>query len=325
LYRALVAGRRTVLPEPELRFADIAVWERDRLQSDAYRLQLEYWSRQLAGPLPMLALPVDHDGPIDGPAQGARKSVLVTAAAAGRFRDTCHRHSATLFMGYLAAWQALLHWWCGQDDVIVGVPAGYREHRQTTEVVGFLVNSVAIRTRFAGCTTFTDVLTQVRDTAIASYANQDVPFDRIVEELRPTRRMSDSAPIFRAWFVLHDVPKPPWDLPGVTATPLDAHFLLAVHDIKLSLVEKEGGIEGGIDYRTALFDPPTIARLSRCFIALIEQIAGTPNITLTELTRALNALEERNRGLAGPEPSARAAWPSVKAGRVLIRSQIDGS
>ena len=324
LYRALVSGREPVLPEPELRFADIAIWEQEQLRSGAYDAQLAYWTRQLGGALPALALPTDRASRPADVAEGAREAFFLDAATALRFKDLCHRHGATLFMGYLAAWQTLLHWWCDQDDIVVGAPSGSREHRQSAGVVGFLVNSLAVRTRFGDGLDFGDLLRQVRDAAVAAYANQDAPFDRIVEALQPRRHGLDSAPIFRAWFVLHHVPMPAWDLPGVSVEPSDARFLLAVHDIKLSLIEKDGGVEGGIDYRTALFEPASIAVLRRCFAALVETVGAAPGIALSELARTLDETWDHARRPAKSNHDTKTAWDFTKARRVTIRNEADG-
>jgi non-ribosomal peptide synthetase component F len=226
-------------------------------------------------------------------------------------------------MGLLAAWQALLGWWCGQDEVIVGVPAANRADRELADTVGFLVNSLPIRTRLPADARFADLVAAVRATTLAAYANHEVPFDRIVEELRPQRRAAESAPVFRAWFVLHDLSAPAWDLPGVAAAPLDARFLLAVHDIKLSLAPGDDGLEGGIDYRTSLFDPATVERLCDCLLALLEAVAAEPEVTLSALAGVLDAAW---RPLRPPPPAATATTPGGRLRRaqpVIARSPTD--
>ncbi|UWU92925.1 non-ribosomal peptide synthetase/type I polyketide synthase [Bradyrhizobium sp. CB1015] len=321
LYRSLISGSEPAPAVSTLRFSDIAVWEQEQLQSDTYREQLAYWAQQLHAP-PLLALPTDRASASSERPEGSREPVVIQAMIASRFKDTCRRNGATLFMGYLAAWQTLLHWWCRQDDIIVGVPSGHREHPQTAEVIGFLVNSLAMRTRFAAGIDFAGLLGAVRETAVAAYSNQGVPFDRVVEQLRPKRGMSESAPVFRAWFVLHDVPMPAWELPGISVSAIDAEFLLAVHDIKLSIIEKNGAMEGGIDYRTTLFEASTINRLRRCLVALIETVAASPNIPISKLARTLE--ETWALADAGADVKSRRRWGSVKAQRITIRTEANG-
>lgn len=324
LYRAFLGGEPPTLDEPALRFGDFAIWEQEQLRSGAYRAQIEYWSRQLNGPLPVLALPTDRCSPPAGAADGARVAFVVEASTAQTFKNVCQRRGATLFMGLLAAWQTLLHWWCDQDDIVVGVPSANREHSQLTNVVGFFVNSLAMRTRFDDDMSFAELLGRVRETAVDAYANQDVPFDRLVEDLRIDRRASETAPVFRAWFVLHNVPRPPWLLPGIDVATLDATFLLAVHDIKLSIVEQDAAFDCGIDYRTSLFGPAKIEGLTRCFMALIESIAVAPNTKLSDLNAILDRAWRRSRRQNPLHRHHDNSRDLKKARRIVARVEADG-
>jgi amino acid adenylation domain-containing protein len=319
LYRASVAGGVAALPALKLGFADVALWEEAQTRAGSFKPQLDYWCRQLASPLPVLALPVEGEIAPDQPISGERIDFMIDAPTTVRFKALCSTQGATVFMGYLAAWTALLQWWCQQRDIIVGVPAGHRAYPQLADTVGFLVNSLAIRTRLCSDPSFTQLLGSVRDTALQAYAHQDVPFDQVVEAVRPARRTSASAPIYRAWFVLHDVPLPDWDLPGVQAELLDARFLLSVHDIKLSLVAQDGGMEGGIDYRTGLFGAATMQRLAHCFGELVALAASRPETTLTALNGALDNLWNGKGADAAPGPSRRRAWSEERAMRVSVK------
>lgn len=319
LYRARVAGGEATLPPMVLGFADVALWEQAQTRAGHFKPQIDYWCRQLAGPLPVLALPVEGEITPDQSIAGERVVLMIDATTAARFKALCNSQGATVFMGYLAAWTVLLQWWCRQHDIIVGVPAGHRAYPQLADTVGFLVNSLAIRTRLAGDLAFTRLLASVRDTALQAYANQDVPFDQVVKAVRPARRASESAPVYRSWFVLHDVPQPDWDLPGVQAELLDARFLLSAHDIKLSLIAKDGGVEGGLDYRTGLFRATTVQRLARCFGELVALVAARPEKPLVALNRALDNLWNSKGAEAAPAASTRRTWSEVRARRVPVR------
>ncbi|MER6561677.1 amino acid adenylation domain-containing protein [Streptomyces sp. NPDC001027] len=308
LYRGANAS---VLPEPGVGYADVALWEAGQADSAEFRRQIDFWRRELAAPLPVLALPTE--GTIDDSEviEGARAPLAVDPAVAAGFRDVCTAERATTFMGYLAAWKVLLQWWCRQQDVVVGVPAGHRAHPQLENTIGFLVNSLAIRTRFTGDPTFTDVLREVREKALEAYANQDVPFDHVVQAVRPERRAGESAPVYRTWFLLEDVPLPDWDLPDVSAEEIDAEFLLSVHDIKLTLVATpEGGMEGGIDYRVGLFAESTVRRLTHCLTELVKLLSTEPDARLSLVNRTLENLWEGKE-----ESRKKRSWNDIRSQR----------
>ncbi|MEU6842766.1 amino acid adenylation domain-containing protein [Streptomyces sp. NPDC046716] len=312
LYRS---GDGSVLPEPEVGYADVAVWEAGQAESGAFKEQIDFWRRQLAAPLPVLALPTEGEIEETGVIEGARAPLTLDPAQATAFREVCTAERATTFMGYLAAWQVLLQWWCRQQDIVVGVPAGHRAHPQLENTIGFLVNSLAIRTRFTGDPTFTEVLKEVRERALEAYAHQDVPFDHVVQAVRPERRAGESAPVYRTWFLLEDVPLPEWDVPGVRAEELEAEFLLSVHDIKLTLVATaDGGMEGGIDYRAGLFSDTTVRRLTRCLRALVTLLSTEPDTPVSRINRTLEDLWEGR-----DEARGQRSWKHVRAQRVSVR------
>ncbi|WP_158578483.1 non-ribosomal peptide synthetase/type I polyketide synthase [Spongiactinospora rosea] len=310
-------GSRSALPAPGVGYADVAVWEAGQSGTGDFKPQIDFWRSRLAAPLPVLALPTD--GQLDGSdvIEGARAALAIDPAVAADFKGVCTAERASTFMGYLAAWKVLLQWWCRQRDIIVGVPAGHRAHPQLENTIGFLVNSLAIRTRFTGDPDFTDVLKEVRERALEAYANQDVPFDHVVQAINPVRRAGESAPVFRTWFLLEDVPPPEWDIPGVRAEELDAEFLLSVHDIKLTLMTTaDGGMEGGIDYRVGLFSESTVQRLTRCLGELVKLLSARPDTKVSVINRTLENLWE------GKEETRRQrSWNEIRAQRVSVRER----
>jgi non-ribosomal peptide synthetase component F len=233
----------------------------------------------------------------------------------------CQSNGATIFMGYLTVWKVLLQWWCRQQDIIVGVPAGHRAYPQLANTVGCLVNSLAIRTRMTSDALFSDILGSVRATALEAYANQEVPFDQVVQALGHVRGKEKLAPVYRAWFVLHDVPVPDWNLAEVRAELLDAYFLLSVHDIKLSLVVKDAAMEGGLDFRTSLFRRTTIQQLAKCLVELVQIVAHTPDKALPELNRAMQDAWNRTKAEAVESDSGRRLWNDVRTRRVPVRQE----
>lgn len=312
LYRS---RNESVLPAPGVHYADVAVWEAEQAESGEFKPQIDFWRSRLAAPLPVLALPTEGEIADSDKIEGARAPFSLDPVVAADFKGVCSAERATTFMGYLAAWQVLLQWWCRQQDIIVGVPAGHRAHPQLESTIGFLVNSLAIRTRFTGDPTFSDVLKEVREGALEAYANQDVPFDHIVQAVRPERRAGESAPVFRTWFLLEDVPLPEWDMPEVAAEEIDAEFLLAVHDIKLTLLATaEGGMEGGIDYRVDLFSDSTVQRLTHCLSELVKLLSIQPDMKMSLVNRTLENLWEGKK-----EARKQRSWKEIQSQRVSVR------
>jgi amino acid adenylation domain-containing protein len=289
-YRALLNGQPLHLPADALNFFDVCCWEQSQIATDAFAAQREYWLKQLGGALPVLALPIVTGEPATG---GQRHVFHITTPVATAFTDLCSALSVTPFMGYMSVWQLVLGWWCHQDDIIVGTPAGHRADPALTNVIGFMVNSLAIRTHLDREQSFTQLAQQVRLTCLDAYINQDIPFDQVVSLLRPRRSDAESSPIYRSWFVLHDVPVPQWDIDGIASRLLDAEFLLDVHDIKLSLVSNSAGVEGGLDYRNGLFAQEDVGMLCDCFVGLVARIVTNTETPLCQLMQWLDTEKAR--------------------------------
>ncbi|WP_052131818.1 hybrid non-ribosomal peptide synthetase/type I polyketide synthase (plasmid) [Vibrio coralliilyticus] len=278
-YRRIIAGEKAHSMPPILQFHDYSVWEQQQLNSPLFKQQLSYWSEQLGQDLPILALPTESE-PYVHREGGKRQAFVLDSALTARFDNLCQQQGITAFMGYMTIWQSLLSWWCQQDDIVVGTPAGHRADPQLTNMIGFIVNSLAIRQRIEEEVSVSQLFKRSKTTCLEAYANQDVPFDRVVQAIQPKRSLQESAPIYRTWFVLHDVPQPSWSLPGIDATLTDAHFLLDVHDLKLSLERRSGMMEGGLDYRCNLFSAQTIQQLCDTFQHLVSWVVAQPTDTL---------------------------------------------
>ncbi len=200
LYSAFATGRRLTLPELRIQYADFAAWQRQRLQGEYLQTQLDYWREHLAG-VPALELPTDRPRPPVATSRGAAHRFTLPASLANSLRVLAHSENVTLFMLLLAVFKVLLHRYSGQDDIIVGSPIAGRVRPELEALIGFFVNSLVLRTALAGNPPFREVLQRVRDTALGAFAHQELPFEKLVEELQPERDLSRN-PLFQVIFQL---------------------------------------------------------------------------------------------------------------------------
>ncbi len=273
-YGAFVEGREPTLASLPVQYADYALWQRERLQGALLDRQLAYWKRQLGG-VATLELPTDRVRPAVPSYQGATLTVELSSALTRGIKEVGRREGATLFMTLLAAYQVLLHRYSGDEDIAVGTPIAGRMHPDLEGLIGFFANTLVLRSDLSGNPSFRQLLAGVRDTALAAYAHQDLPFERLVEELTPTRDLSRN-PLFQASFNLQHVPGASLVLDGVTVghVPLDSQA--AKFDLTLSVYESPAGLHASWNYATDLFDAATITRMARHFQRLLETIVADP-------------------------------------------------
>jgi amino acid adenylation domain-containing protein len=288
---ALYAGRPlSALP---IQYADYARWQRS--WPEAFLAgQLDHWKRQLDG-LATLELPTDRPRP---PVQTFRGGVVhfaVPEALASALRDLARRRGSTLFMTLLAAWQALLGRLAGQADVAVGTPVANRGRSEIEGLVGFFVNMLALRADLAGDPAFEELLGRVRRTALDAYAHQELPFERIVDELRPERDLSRQ-PLVQVMIAFQDAPTVPLDLAGIEAAPLELALPIAKFDLTLSLAGGQGGLSALLEHSADLFDRTTVQRLAGHLVHVLEQVAARPAARLSEI--GLLTPAERHQALA---------------------------
>jgi amino acid adenylation domain-containing protein len=309
LYAALAAGRQPALPELPIQYGDFARWQRRWLQGEVWERQLGYWKEKLGGPLPALELPADRRRPAVQRFRGARLPVALPAAAAARLRQVARERGATLFMALFGGFVALLHRTTGQDDLVVGSVVANRNRAEIEGLIGFFVNSLALRTDASGQPSFARLLGRVREVALGAYAHQDLPFEKLVSELRPERDMSHN-PLFQVVFVLQNAPQAPLELAGLRLAAAAAENHTSIFDLKLELWEAEGGaVRGSIQYDTDLFDAPTIARLAGHFERLVADAADRPERRIGELA----LLGEAERHLLLAEWNGQAQAPALAA------------
>ncbi|WP_437738920.1 non-ribosomal peptide synthase/polyketide synthase [Sorangium sp. So ce1335] len=282
LYVAEAHGGEALLPALPLQYADYAAWQRRWLEAGVLDQQLAYWQGQLAGCPARLELPTDRPRPRVATSNGASISLVIDAALAARLRALANEEGATLFMALLGAYQALLGRYAGQTDVVVGIPIANRQRREIEGLIGFFVNTLALRTRFEDDPTVRELLRRVKEATLEAYAHQDVPFERVVEHVNPERAM-DQTPLFQAMLVLQNAPEAALALPGLAIEPIEREETTAQYDLTLTLTERDQRILGTLCYNTDLFDRSTIEQMGRHLLVLIERMVAAPDARILGL------------------------------------------
>ncbi|HWW73743.1 MAG TPA: condensation domain-containing protein, partial [Pyrinomonadaceae bacterium] len=291
LYTAYIRGEESPLEEPPVQYADYAVWQRAHLSGENLERQLAYWRERLAGAPALLGLPTDRPRPAVQSYRGATLSLVLPAELVAELRRVGQAQGCTLFMTLLAGWQALLSRYAGQEDIVVGTPVANRTRRETEGLIGFFVNTLALRTDCSGDPSFVELLGRVREVTLGAYAHQEVPFERLVEELAPERSLSHQ-PIFQVVFALQNAPRESLRLPGLELSALSGRGVTAKFDLALSLTEGEGGVAGALEYRTDLFDETTAEQLLSHYVLMLETLVANPSGRV-RAARLLGESEER--------------------------------
>jgi amino acid adenylation domain-containing protein len=293
LYEAFDSGRPSPLPELPVQYADFAEWQREELRGDRLGAELAFWRRALNGAPEALELPLDRPRPPVQTYRGTHRPVWVGPELSAGVRKLAKEAGATPFMVLLAAFGALLRRITGQDDLLAGTPVANRRRRELEGLVGFFVNTLVLRVEVAGDPPFRELLGRVRETAQDAYAHQDLPFERLIEELRPERDPSRPV-LFQAMFSLDEAPAAEIDLPGtgLRLRLVDLPSGVAKLDLTLSLVERAGGFSGAVEINTDLFDPATGARWGEHYLTLLAGAVGDPGLELSALP-LLTAAEQQ--------------------------------
>lgn len=282
LYAAYVANRPSPLPELPIQYADFAFWQRQWLQGKELEKQLAYWRRQLAGIPVILELPTDRQRPAIQTFHGAVQPLAFPQELTKGLKTLSRRTGVTLLMTLLAAFQALLFRYTGKEDIVVGMPIANRTRTESENLIGFFVNTLAMRTNFSGDPSFRELLARVREMTLEAYAHQNLPFERLVEDLQPERELSHP-PLFQIAFTLQNAPQEKLSLVDLTLSPLEVENRTAKLDLALFMWEKGNELHGGAEYNTDLFDASTIKRLLEHFQNLLEGIVADPEQRLTRL------------------------------------------
>ena len=282
LYTAYTESREAELPPLAIQYADYAVWQREWLQGNVLQEQIDYWRNQLEG-APALELPTDKPRPASASHQGAVVPFRLSAELTHQLRQVSRRQGVTMFMTLLAAFQVVLSKYSGQDDVVVGTDVANRNRLETEHLIGFFINQLVLRSDLSANPTFEQLLASVRETTLSAYQHQDVPFEKLVEELQPERDLSRS-PLFQVKLVLQNAPRGELRASGVDFGGFGAEHTAAKFDITLSLTEGKGGVAGIAEYSTELFEPTTMLRMLGHLRLVLEQMLSDPQQEVSEIS-----------------------------------------
>jgi amino acid adenylation domain-containing protein len=291
LYAAAVAGRPLgeALPPLPVQYADFSVWQSRRLSGETLAREIEHWREKLAGVPPFLELPTDRPRPPVQTFGGRSLPLWLEPGLTGRLSALALATGTTLFMVLLAGFETLLGIYSGAQDLAVGTPIAGRNRAELEGLIGFFVNSLVLRADLSGDPSFVDLLGRVREDTLSGYTHQDLPFEKLVEEIKPERSRAHS-PIFQVMFALQNVPMGGGsELPGLTMRPLAGSETVAKYDLALSLTEGGEGIKGGsgtggsLEYNVDLFDAPTMVRLLDHWRALLEGVAADSGARLSAM------------------------------------------
>ena len=298
LYQQFTTGRPSGLVELPLQYGDYAIWERERMQGEELQSQLDYW-RQHLDHLQGLALPLDRQRPAVQTFRGAKRTVILPRAI-DRLTELGQSEDATLFMVLLAAFALLLSRYTAQADITVGTVVANRR-AELEPLIGFFANTLVLRLDTSECRSFRELVSHAREVCLGAYAHQDLPFEKLVEELQPERSLSYT-PLFQTLLVMQNVPRAKHDFEGLQLQPLSIEVGAAKFDLTLVAEDFEGDLRCTFEYNTDLFEAATIARLSGQFRTLLEAAAANPDQALASLSLLHDA--ERRELLAkwiGPQ------------------------
>ncbi|MGB8956081.1 MAG: condensation domain-containing protein, partial [Tumebacillaceae bacterium] len=321
LYAAFTQGEPSPLDKLPIQYADYAHWQRDQLQGELMEQQEAYWRGQLAGELPLLQLPTVRPRPEMVTYHGSTAQLTLPAGLVEGLQQLAKREDSTMFMLLLAAWKTLLYRYSGQEDLLVGVPVSNRTRSELEPLIGFFVNTLVIRTDFSASANFLALLQQVRQTVLAAYDNQDIPFDHLVEILLPDRDISRS-PLFQVMFS-YEGTSPKLATAGLEMERIDSEIHTSKFDLSLSMKENGPyGLEAIVEYNTDLFDRLTMERMLANLHTLLQGIADDP----TRLVSDLPILSEQERQIVLVDWNQTASdYPSESSIQQLFEQQAERS
>jgi hypothetical protein len=270
LYGDFLQRKSASMPDLPIQYLDYAGWQRRSLQGAVLDDLLAYWKKQLEN-ISRLQLPTDRPPPTMASCRGARRFFSLSALTTHSLNALSRQENATLFMLLLAAFQTLLHRYTGQTDIVTGTPVAGRPRAEIENLVGFFLNMLVLRINLSGNPTFRQILARTRQTCLDAYAHEDLPFEMLVEELKPERIINQN-PLFQVSFVLQNFPKAPFESSGITAVEMDIDPGIARFDLHIFMTEEENGLQGYFEYNTDLFDPTTIERMVGHFQTLLDGI-----------------------------------------------------
>lgn len=312
LYTAFAAGNPSPLPVVPVQYVDFVHWQRSWLSQERVNTQLSYWKETLHGAPQMLHLPTDRPRPAMQSYNGSVRRFHFDQSLAMKLEEVNRQTEATPFMSLLATFVSLLYIYTGQTDILVGTPVANRHHKALESVIGFFVNTLVLRSRFQPHFTFGDLLAHIRQSALEAFSNQDILFERLVEEVQPERNLSTS-PLFQVMFVLQNTPVYAFELPGVHLELLETEHTTAKFDLTLFITETESAISGWFEYNSDLFDEATIERMIAHFERLLRLVTA-------DIDQPLHGLQ-----LLSPEEITRqlVTWNATECPQPKVKTWLD--
>lgn len=289
LYTAYCQGRNPLLPPLPIQYADFAVWQRHWLQGARLEKQLAYWKTQLQSVRP-LELPTDYPRPPRQSFRGSHVAIQLPSDLSTQIKQLSQKTGVTLFMSLLTAFKILLARYCRQTDIVVGTPIANRMRIELEGLIGFFTNTLVLRSNLTGNPSFIEVLKRVQSVTLDAYANQDTPFEKVVEQIQPERDLSRS-PLFQIMFMLQNVPHHDISMMGLQVEPVPCPTTTAKFDLNFSITETAQGLLCVMEYATDLFEQQTIEQLLRYWQSLLAEIVRAPHLPIHYL--ALMSREEQ--------------------------------
>ncbi|HEY2738868.1 MAG TPA: condensation domain-containing protein, partial [Thermoanaerobaculia bacterium] len=283
LYAAFLGGQPSPLPALAIQYPDFAAWQRRRLSGELLDAELAWWRDRLAGMPPVLELPTDHPRQADRGIRGAERPFWVEAATLSGLMAISRQHETTLFMTLLAGFAAVLQRSTGEDDFAVGTPIAGRTRAELAPLIGFFVNTLVLRTNLTGNPSLIDLLGRVREATLAAYVHQELPFERLVEELAPERDLSRS-PLFQVLFTLENTPEGAIEQPGIELTAEGARTGRAKFELTCTYTHRDDFLRGVLDYSEDLFEGPTMVRMGQHIARLLAGALAEPQRPIAEIS-----------------------------------------
>ncbi|HEY6349914.1 MAG TPA: condensation domain-containing protein [Candidatus Angelobacter sp.] len=295
LYEAYGKGEDPGLPELPVQYADFAIWQRQWLQEEVLERQLAFWRKHLAG-APPLELPIDFPDNTMAGGSGARENFHFGNELTQQLRFLSRHEGATLFMTLLAGFQLMLARYTGQDEIVIGTDIANRTRLETEGLIGFFVNQLVLRGDLSGNPSFREILRRVRTVVLQAHEHQDLPFERLVQELAPERNL-EGTPLFRVKLVLQNMGLSDLALPEISVSEMDLQEMTAKFDILVNIVEAEDGLHAFVHYRSSLFKPSTVQSLLHFYHATLVVIAQNGQILDVTKQELLGAIARKAREL----------------------------
>ena len=281
-YQAIILNKPAEVPELPIQYADFAQWQTDKIHNKLLQTSMDYWKNQLAGELPVLELPADQQRGAKQTFSGGTHRFALSTELTEALEKLGRQEDITLFMTLLTAFYVLLHRYSGQDDIIVGTPVAHRNLPEIEQLIGVFINTLVLRTSLSGDPGFRELLHRVRQVSLEAYAHQDLPFEQLVEVVKPKRDLSRT-PLFQVVFNLQNSPMPKLEIPGLEMALVEIDRGVSQFDLTLMMSKVGGQYHGTVEYNEDLFKPATVTRMFRSFQMLLEDAVAKPDCPISRL------------------------------------------